>query len=316
MAASDKVLVIHNPIAGHGKSGRLLPLVKERLYRNKTGFEVIVTESRGHAEALAAKADFNGFGVIASMGGDGTFSEVVNGLMSRFDGRFPPHLRVAAIPTGTGNDFLWGSHLPTDWQHWVDVLRNPVTRPVDIFQVNDSTGFQRYAVNCFGIGFDAYVTSRVNELGTGKIGPLGYMVEAFRGLLHFNPARSTVQPAGGPATRCDRMWLFAVTNSEKYGGGMQICPGARFDDGLLSYALLHGVPRRNLVALILSVRSGKHVGKPGVFIGSATAVSVEAPEGFPCHVDGDTAHVKYPVTVKVLPGVLPFVVGSKSGQRS
>jgi YegS/Rv2252/BmrU family lipid kinase len=313
MAASGRVLVILNPIAGYGRSGKLIPQVTERLRQNGIEFQIVLTERRGHAQELAATTDLDDFGVVASTGGDGTFSEVVNGLMARFGGRVPLGIKVAAIPMGTGNDFLWGSHLSTKWTDAVDALKNPVTHPVDVFEVTDAAGLHRYAANCVGIGFDAYVARRVAQLGTGKIGPLGYMVEAFRGLLHFNPEASKVQVSGGPAADCERMWLLAVTNSEKYGGGMQVCPGARFDDGLLNYALLHGVPRRNLVGLILLVRSGKHVGKPGVVMGSAAEVSVRVSQGFPCHVDGDTVDVTYPVTVKVLPGVLPFVVGPGSG---
>ncbi len=313
MAVSDKVLLILNPIAGHGRSGRLIPQVTERLNQNRIDFRIVLTERRGHAQELASSVDLDGFGVVASMGGDGTFSEVVNGLMARFDSRIPPDLKVVAVPTGTGNDFLWGSHLSTDWVDAVDALKEQVTHPVDVFEVTDSAGLRRYAANCLGIGFDAYVTRRVNQLGTGKIGPLGYMVEAFRGLLHFNPESGTIRPAGSASTTYERMWLFAVTNSQKYGGGMQICPDARFDDGLLSYAILHGVPRKNLVGLILMVRSGKHVGKPGVIMGTATEVSADVSEGFPCHIDGDTVDVKYPVSVKVLPGVLPLVVGAWPG---
>ena len=311
MSASNKVLIIHNPIAGHGRSAKILPQVKERLTQSGIDFRVMVTERRGHAEELAKAADFDGFGIVASMGGDGTLSEVVNGLMVRFGGSIPRDLKVAVIPSGTGNDLLGGSGLPLEWENWVDVLRYPVTRPVDVFRVTDSGGFSRYAVNCFGIGFDAYVTRRVTQLGTAKIGPLSYMVEALRGLLHFDPRPCTVSPEGLPSQRHEKMWLLGVVNSKQYGGGMRICPGARFDDGLLNYALLRDIPRRDLVRLVFLVRSGKHVGKPGVELGSAPRVRLDAPEGFPCHVDGDTVDVKYPVTVEALQGALPLVVGPR-----
>jgi diacylglycerol kinase (ATP) len=136
------------------------------------------------------------------------------------------------------------------------------------------------------------------------------MVEALRGLLVFNPVNARVSISGSPPVSYDGMWLFAITNSEKFGGGMKVSPGAKIDDGRLNYALLYGVPRKNLVGLVFMVRSGKHVGKPGVFMDTATNVVIDVPQGFPCHVDGDTVLVTYPVTVRLLPGVLPFVVGA------
>ena len=289
----------------------MLPQVKDRLARIGIAFQVVTTERRGHAEEIAGNADLDGLGIVASMGGDGTLSEVVNGLMARFGGSIPGDLKVAVIPSGTGNDLLGGAGLPLIWEDWVDALRTPATRPVDVFKVTDAGGFCRYAVNCFGVGYDAYVTHRVTQLGTGKIGPLSYMIEALRGLIHFEPGPCTVSPEGSPSVRYEKLWLLGIVNSEQYGGGMRICPGARFDDGLVSYALLHGVPRRKLLPLVFLVRGGKHVGKPGVLLGSAPKVRLDASQGFPCHVDGDTVGVKYPVTVEALRGALPLVVGPK-----
>lgn len=310
MAGSDKVLIILNPVAGHGKSLNLKPLVEERLRKNGVEFQTIVTLRRGHAQELAATAHLNGFRTIAAMGGDGTLSEVVNGLFTRYDGSIPADIKLAAIPSGTGNDFLGGSDLSLDWSVCVDALVDPSCRRVDVLEVRDSSGFHRYVANSLGVGYDAYVTGKVNQKGTGKVGPLGYMVEAFRGLLYFKPEKARISISGSGSKDFTGMWLFAVTNSEKFGGGMRVSPGAKIDDGLLNYALLYGVPRRNLIGLIFGVRSGKHVGKPGVFLDTAAEVSVDVPQGFPCHVDGDTVYVKYPVTVKVLPGALPFVVAA------
>lgn len=307
MAGSEKVLLILNPVAGHGKSAKLKPLVEERLKQKGVEFETVLTERRGHAQELAASAHLNGFKIVAAMGGDGTLSEVVSGFMTRFSGKLPPGLRLAPIPSGTGNDFLGGAGLSLDWTDAVDALANPVARNVDVILVEDAAGFHRYVANCVGIGFDAYVTGRVTRLGTSKLGPLSYMMEAFRGLVHFNPGDLKVTLAGGETRPYDKTWLFAVTNSEKYGGGMKVNPGALLGDGLINIALLHGVPRSALVGLIFQVRSGKHVGKPGVVMSTGTSVTVDAPAGFPCHVDGDTVDVTYPVTVKVLPGALPLV---------
>lgn len=316
MAVSDKVLIILNPVAGHGKSGNLRPQVEERLRKNGVEFETILTERPGHAKELAATAHLNGFRVIAAMGGDGTLSEVVNGMFTRYDGRIPEDLKLAAIPSGTGNDFLGGSGISTEWEDAVDALAAPQFRRVDVLEVSDSNGFRRYAANCLGAGYDAYVTGKVTSRGTGKVGPLGYMVEALRGLFVFSPAGMKVSVSGGPATHYDRVWLFSITNSEKYGGGMKVNPGAKIDDGRLNYAMLHSVPRRNLFSLVFLVRSGKHAGKPGVLMDTATGIELDAPQGFPCHVDGDTVRVTYPVTVKVLAGALPFVVGPLGGQRA
>jgi diacylglycerol kinase (ATP) len=316
---AGKVLVILNPVAGYGRSGKLRPLVEERLKAHGVDFEIVETDRRGHAVELAAAAATGGFGMVVAMGGDGTLSEVLHGLItsqgSPGSPHLPPGLKVAVIPSGTGNDFLSGSNLLTNWEDAVGSLVDPVTRQVDVLQLTDASGFRRYVANSVGIGYDAYVAKRVAELGTQKIGSLSYMVEALRGLLYFNPAPARIASGDGPGKMYDGLWLFAVTNSEKFGGGMRVSPGARIDDGVLNYAFLHGVPRRSLVSLIFLVRSGKHAGKPGVVMDTADCVTIDVPEGFPCHVDGDTVDVKYPVSIRVLPGILPFVVGGAPAAR-
>ncbi|MGE5580862.1 MAG: diacylglycerol/lipid kinase family protein [Bacillota bacterium] len=309
MAASEKALIILNPVAGHGRSLALRQQVEDRLRKNGVEFETLLTERPGHARELAATAHLNGFRVIAAMGGDGTLSEVINGMFTRYDGRIPEDLKLAAIPSGTGNDFLSGSDISTEWMDAVDALGAPSLRKVDVLEVSDSNGLRRYAANCLGFGYDAYVTGNVTKRGTGRVGPLGYMVEALRGLFVFNPANLKIGVDGAEPSDRERVWLLSVTNSEKYGGGMKVNPGAKIDDGLLNYAMLHGVSRRSLFSLVFLVRSGKHIGKPGVLLGTIASMVVDAPQGFPCHVDGDTVRVTYPVTVRVLAGALPFVVG-------
>lgn len=42
------------------------------------------------------------YSVLAAAGGDGTFHEVVNGMLARTDGLKIP---IAVLPNGSGNDF-------------------------------------------------------------------------------------------------------------------------------------------------------------------------------------------------------------------
>ncbi|MGI6632822.1 MAG: diacylglycerol/lipid kinase family protein [Bacillota bacterium] len=308
MAAPKRVLVILNPTAGHGKTKKRLPQVQIALDNYGIPYEIVETERPGHATELAASASHNGFDVLAAMGGDGTLSEVVNGLMQARERGAKTTAKLAAIPSGTGNDFIGGSRLFEDWQDALLALVNPSVCNMDVLHFADSGGFSRYVINSFGVGYDAYVVKRVMELGARKIGNLSYMFEALRGLFYFKPGTLSVSVDEGPGREYERTWIFAVTNSEKFGGGMTVCPGALPDDGLLDFAFLHGVPRKNLPGLVFKVRGGKHIGKPGVVRGSARSITVNAPEGFPCHIDGDTVDVRFPVTVRVLKGVLPFTV--------
>lgn len=307
LALPGKVLVIANPVAGHGKTKKRLPAVRSALEQMGIPHDVVETERRGHALEISKAAAANGYSILAAMGGDGTLSEVVNGLMeTREEGSGTP-VKVGVIPSGTGNDFAVGSGLSGTWEEAVQALAGPNVRYMDVLQFYDSGGLKRYVVNSVGIGYDAYVVKRVAESSSRKIGGLSYMYEAIRGLFFFGPGRMMVSLDGEAQAQYDETWLCAITNSEKFGGGIKVNPGALPDDGRLNVALLHGVPRRGLLPLIFLGRSGKHVGRKGVVLRDGSCLELWAPDGFPCHVDGETVSARFPVKVQVFPRVLPFV---------
>lgn len=73
------------------------------------------TRYRGHAAGLASGAASAGYGLVITLGGDGTVNEAVNGLLRRAQGRSaPPPPALAAIPGGSANVFIRALGLPPD----------------------------------------------------------------------------------------------------------------------------------------------------------------------------------------------------------
>ena len=60
--------------------------------------DLVVTERQAHAVEIASAA--RGYDVLVAVGGDGTVSEIMTGIMAS-DGPRPP---LAIVPCGTGND--------------------------------------------------------------------------------------------------------------------------------------------------------------------------------------------------------------------
>ncbi|HEX3001884.1 MAG TPA: acylglycerol kinase family protein [Methanoregula sp.] len=83
-------MVIPNPCAARGAAQRLWPKYRAELMRQGIAFELAVSERPGHAIRLAADAAHRGQSPIIAAGGDGTISEVINGLASSE----PPRLRL------------------------------------------------------------------------------------------------------------------------------------------------------------------------------------------------------------------------------
>lgn len=303
---SHKICIIVNPVAGHGKAQTILPEVKALLKDYDIEFDLITTGGPRHAETLAMEFAGNDYRAIVAMGGDGTLGEVVNGVLAAKQQRPIP---LAAIPAGTGNDFITGNRLFSHWAESIEALARPQVKQFDVMLVKDAANRMRYAVNSLGVGFDAYVVKRVAERKSKRFGSMSYALEVIRGLFTFQPDDMKIA-VDGEERHVEKAWLCAVTNSENLGGGMKITPGATSDDGYLHVGHLSDIPRSRLIGLLFSVFKGNHIGKQGVHIGTGRKILIDAPESYPCHLDGDVLEATYPLSVELVPGAVPFLAGS------
>lgn len=93
------ILFIINPT-----SGRKIDLTKQieaRFSALDIAVEFIKTTHLHHAYEITNSIDFFEYSVIAIVGGDGTVSEAINGMLAREDGQ---RLPIGLVPNGTSND--------------------------------------------------------------------------------------------------------------------------------------------------------------------------------------------------------------------
>ena len=95
-AYDRNLLVIRNPAAG--RRGGLFSGTLSRLHALGCRTEVRETAARGDAEAWAGDAGGAGYDAVVAAGGDGTITEVINGLVAMTGA--PP---LAILPLGTAN---------------------------------------------------------------------------------------------------------------------------------------------------------------------------------------------------------------------
>ena len=169
-----RALLIVNPRATSTTS--LRRDVIARALASELDLEVVETRYRGHAAKLAASAAGDGFGLVLTLGGDGTVNEAVNGIMSA--GRHGPAAAaeaaagsaaadsrpaLAAIPGGSANVFSRALGLPTDpvdaAGRILDALSHGRCRRIGLGQAGD-----RYFAFNAGLGFDAEVVRAVEGL--------------------------------------------------------------------------------------------------------------------------------------------------------
>jgi len=154
---------------------------------------------------------------------------------------------------------------------------------------------QKRACQVVSLGFDALVNERAN--GFSKVhGKIKYVLATLLELPLFQPHYFELSIDGREYSR--EAMLIAIANGSSYGGGMKICPDARFDDGDLEILILSRVSIFELLKVFPRVYSGKHISHPAIEIVKGKELTVNAPAKV--FADGEFIS-ELPVSIRIDP---------------
>src|ERR1044072_4765703 len=157
-------LVIINPSSASGSTGEAWPAVASDLRSEFGAFQTAFTRIRGDAASIAANAARKGAKLIIACGGDGTISEVANGILS--SGK---DAELGILPSGTGGDFRRSLEIPSQSRAAARILRNGRTRRIDVGRISlvdhDGAEAMRYFVGVASCGMSTKVIERVKAGG-------------------------------------------------------------------------------------------------------------------------------------------------------
>lgn len=126
-----KCVVIINPKSGDSKGIREVKKIETIIENYNYDVKIILTEYRGHAKEIMKNLD-NDIDLVISVGGDGTFSEVMNGNLER-----NKRIVLAHLPVGTTNDighmYGLGNNLYTN----LKLILEGTIKKVDVGLINN-----------------------------------------------------------------------------------------------------------------------------------------------------------------------------------
>jgi YegS/Rv2252/BmrU family lipid kinase len=274
-------LFIVNPAAGAGRAGELWARIRRDL--RDVSPNTIVTTRPGEATSIAQEAAST-YDRLIAVGGDGTVSEVAEGLLGLAGHR----CALGVVPLGTGNDFARtiGIHrLPDAFQ----ALARGHRRTIDVIEVHcvaNNKSLKRHALVFAGAGIIGTVLRNTTPLAKRVLGRAGaYRAGLLRALWHYKAPRMRVL--------CDNAvsegnYLFlGASNGEEAGGGMRLAPGARIDDGLLNLNLVGALSRWQAVKQLQSLSRGQHTSHPQVRYFAARTMTLESDPVSDVAADGE-----------------------------
>jgi YegS/Rv2252/BmrU family lipid kinase len=292
----SRAVVVVNPAAGGGRTERRWAGLRDELRRHGLAFEWVPTTGPGSGAALARGAVEAGADLVVAVGGDGTLSEVVNGV-TRDDA---PTATVGALLTGRGRDAVRNLGLASDVRLAARRLVQGADARIDLVRVEWPDGARRYAVSSAGAGFDARVAHRTAR-GGGR-GTVPYLLAVVRTLSEHTPVQAELEIDGVRAW-AGRLSVAVAANGRYFGGGMKIAPDADVTDGLLDLVVLGDVGRLELLRWLPAVYRGTHLAHPEVQVRRARRVALRAATPLPVHVDGEVAPPT-PLAFVACPGAL------------
>jgi diacylglycerol kinase (ATP) len=222
-----KTRAILNPRAGLAATRALRAIEGHPAWR---GTEVLTTQARGEARDFAADAAAAGYGVVLSIGGDGTANEVAWGLIGT-------DTALGLVPMGSGNGLARTLGIPLRPERAVETLAHAVRRRMDVGMVNG-----RPFLNVAGAGFDAQVGADFHAHGLrgGRRGVFTYVRLSLRRTWSYRAEQWSLHADDGSFE--GRALVVAFVNGRQYGGGAVMAPGARLDDGLLDVVVIEDAP--------------------------------------------------------------------------
>lgn len=291
-----KTCVILNPSAG---SAETFQAVED--FSAEADTVVRQTQKSGDAQQFATQAIEQGAELVLAGGGDGTIGEVVNGMFHH-SRRVP----LGILPLGTGNDFARALEMPLGISEAIQVIRQGVTRPVDLIRIHNNHQTLRYFVNVAVSGFTEDAKDRVEARFKNNWGLLGYVMAAMEALPEVTPYHVRLTLDNDEPREYDAS-IVVVANSRFMSGGMNIVPIATCDDGLCDVLIFTATSAMSLGLLAPFVLAGDHLDSDLVQHFRARSLTIEAEPRLPFHVDDEyLLHTK--LDFEVLPGALEVIV--------
>ena len=166
-----KCTVIINPTSGKGLNEQLADKISGVLNDYKYEANVIITKYAGHAEEIIQNVDE---GLVISVGGDGTFHEVMNGNFKR-----NKPLVLSHIPVGTANDIghMYGLNSRSIVGNLKLILEGEV-KTIDICSINN-----RDFVYVASFGKFMEIPYETPQKLKHRIGYLAYLISGVKSLF-------------------------------------------------------------------------------------------------------------------------------------
>ena len=270
-----KYIFIVNPESAKGNAMKIIGNIEKVCKQEHIEYEVCYTLAQGDATRLAQsyKDEAN---IIYAVGGDGTLSEVLNGVVGTKN-------RIGIIPAGSGNDF---------YRTVKELGKTEIESDVGVIN-------GKYFLNIACVGIDAEVANNVPLMKKKNVKVKNlYTASILYTFTHFKfkqiHFKSQEKDEKGNFT------ILSICNGRYYGGGYNISPKASLEDNYFDVYYINKLRLPSIINLLLKLKKGKLEQDKRTNHFKTNNITVTSEEPIRFNVDGETIeNTKF--EIKIIP---------------
>lgn len=294
-----KLLIIMNPHSGKKQANSKLTGIVNILNRGGYDVTVYMTASQGDATRVAS-ARAHEFDTILCIGGDGTFNEVVSGLI---DLEAKPNL--AYIPAGSTNDFANSLNISKDIMQAARDVVEGTPCSLDIGRFND-----RYFSYIASFGAFTKTSYATPQNLKNSLGHLAYVLAGVKEVAAIRTHHIRFTLADGTVHEDD--YIFgAISNSTSVAGILTLAPHlVDMNDGMFELLLIR--KPYNLLELsdcVLALMTQEYSTAMLTLV-STQSVQIEAPADMDWTLDGEHAGGAEHCSIVNIPNAVRVIINS------
>lgn len=301
MNQMDKVFIIMNPNAGDEKGLEVSEQLEFIYQEQNVVTEIYQTKGEDNFKKVIQEAMDNGYQTIALLGGDGTISEVVNGIAE-----LEKRPKIILLPAGTTNNF---ARTITNNQTREEILQSIQAKELEEIKVDVGQINNQYFISSIAIGAVPAVGWETDEKLKANFGSFAYFLEGMKSVIKDEQESFDIQIKMEDESKVEEdVFLFLVGLTNSIFGIPTFFSEATASDGKLHYfGLKKAGIFTEMSSVIKQIVKEENQEEESTFTGTFQNAVIHSNSSLNFLIDGEKGP-KFPVTVDILPQHLTFIV--------
>jgi len=247
-----KCVIICNPNSGQRDKKNLIGRFRTILTEYEYDADVRITKYAGHATKIMQNLS-NNVDLVLSVGGDGTFNEVVAGNLKREE-----KLLVSHLPLGTTNDLGSIFGLTKSPINNLKLILDGEVRNIDICRMNDCP-----FIYVAGLGKFVDVAYDTPRKLKKQLGHMAYLIEGVKSFTDKTHLFEMTYEANGE--KITGLYSLALICNARRIGGFEVFKEVKMDDNKFEVLLTNITDRKDIIKSIYHLAAKDITKLPGFY---------------------------------------------------